>query len=153
MQPLKQHRHKNLRPCQFMTANGNRYVVAAVDFATTFAVVAAASSYTAKDIAKLIVEKFVLIYGPMCEIVMARAPELDSAVIEPLVDMLQTEQITPVPYRPALLGFGNVPSVVGRHGRDIRVRGSGQLGQLVGLLCISMKWCATLTVRGTAPAS
>ncbi|GMF55250.1 unnamed protein product [Phytophthora fragariaefolia] len=88
-----------------MTANGNRYVVAAVDYATRFPVVAAVPSHTAKDIAKIIVEKLVLVYGPMREIVMDGAPELNSAVIEALVDMLQTKKITPVPYRPVLLGL------------------------------------------------
>ncbi|GMF62727.1 unnamed protein product [Phytophthora fragariaefolia] len=74
-----------------VTEIGYRYVVAAVDYATRFAVVAAVPSHAAKDIARFIVEKLVLVYGPMREVVMDGTPELNSAVIEALVDLLQTK--------------------------------------------------------------
>ncbi|OWY91067.1 Cyclic AMP-dependent protein kinase, partial [Phytophthora megakarya] len=88
-----------------VTANGNRYVVAAVDYATRYAVVATVADHTASAIAKFIVEKLVLIYGPMRELVMDGAPEFNGRVVEELVSMLQARQVTPVPYRPALLGL------------------------------------------------
>uniref|UniRef100_H3H759 Integrase catalytic domain-containing protein n=1 Tax=Phytophthora ramorum TaxID=164328 RepID=H3H759_PHYRM len=88
-----------------LTKDGNRYVVAAVDYASRYAVVAAVPSHTARDIAHFIMEKVVLVYGPVREIVMDGAPELNGAVVEALVSMLQAKQITPVPYRPALLGL------------------------------------------------
>ncbi|OWZ17073.1 RNA-dependent DNA polymerase [Phytophthora megakarya] len=88
-----------------MTARGCRYVVAAVDYATRYAVVAAVPTHTAQDIAKFIMDKLVLSYGPMRELVMDGAPELNGEVIEALVSDLQARQITPVPYRPALLGL------------------------------------------------
>ncbi|KAE9083211.1 hypothetical protein PF007_g21991 [Phytophthora fragariae] len=88
-----------------VTDKGNRYVVAAVDYATRYAVVAAVPSHRAPDIANFIVEKLVMVYGPMRELVMDGAPELNGAVVEALVNALQAKQLTPVPYRPALLGL------------------------------------------------
>ncbi|KAE9162175.1 hypothetical protein PF005_g30956 [Phytophthora fragariae] len=41
----------------------------------------------------------------MRELVMDGAPELNGAVVEALVNALQAKQLTPVPYRPALLGL------------------------------------------------
>ncbi|KAE9178650.1 hypothetical protein PF002_g28021 [Phytophthora fragariae] len=76
-----------------VTDKGNRYVVAAVP------------SHRAPDIANFIVEKLVMVYGPMRELVLDGAPELNGAVVEALVDALQAKQLTPVPYRPALLGL------------------------------------------------
>ncbi|POM66322.1 LOW QUALITY PROTEIN: Enzymatic Polyprotein [Phytophthora palmivora] len=76
-----------------LTAGGNRYVVAAVP------------SHMAKDIAKFIADKLVLVYGPMREIVMDGAPELNGQVVDALVNALQAGQVTPVPYRPASLGL------------------------------------------------
>ncbi|KAE9076116.1 hypothetical protein PF006_g28197 [Phytophthora fragariae] len=88
-----------------VTDKGNRYVVAAVDYATRYAVVAAVPSHRAPDIANFIVEKLVMVYGPMRELVMDGTPELNGAVVEALVNALQAKQLTPVPYRPALLGL------------------------------------------------
>ncbi|KAE9060003.1 hypothetical protein PF005_g30378 [Phytophthora fragariae] len=88
-----------------VTDKGDRYVVAAVDYATRYAVVAAVPSHRAPDIANFIVEKLVMVYGPMRELVMDGAPELNGAVVEALVNALQAKQLTPVPYRPALLGL------------------------------------------------
>ncbi|KAG6614655.1 Enzymatic Polyprotein [Phytophthora cinnamomi] len=88
-----------------VTPDGNRYVLAAADYTTRYAVVAALPNHTAKDIAKFILEKIVMVYGPMREFVMDGAPELNGAVIEALVKSLQAKQTTPVPYRPALLGL------------------------------------------------
>ncbi|KAG6583073.1 Enzymatic Polyprotein [Phytophthora cinnamomi] len=88
-----------------VTEDGNRYVVAAVDYATRYAVVPATPHHTAKDIVKFIAEKLVLVHGPMREIVMDGAPELNGNVVEALVEALQAKQMTPVPYRPTLLGL------------------------------------------------
>ncbi|KAE9268807.1 hypothetical protein PR003_g31321, partial [Phytophthora rubi] len=65
----------------------------------------AVPSHRAPDIANFIVEKLVMVYGPMRELVMDGAPELNGAVVEVLVNALQAKQLTPVPYRPALLGL------------------------------------------------
>ncbi|KAE8976799.1 hypothetical protein PR001_g25316 [Phytophthora rubi] len=86
-----------------VTDKDNRYVVA--DYATRYVVVAAVPNHRARDIANLIVEKLVMVYGPMRELVMDGAPELNGAVMEVLVNALHAKQLTPVTYRPALLGL------------------------------------------------
>ncbi|KAE8957063.1 hypothetical protein PR001_g31505, partial [Phytophthora rubi] len=88
-----------------VTGRGNRYVVAAVEYATRYAVAVAVPTHTAKDIARFVMERVVLIYGPLRELLMDGAPELNGHVIEELVGLLQARQVTPVPYRPALLGL------------------------------------------------
>jgi hypothetical protein len=54
---------------------------------------------------RFIMERVVLVHGPMRKLVMDEAPELNGKVIEELVAILQARQVTPVPYRPALLGL------------------------------------------------
>ncbi|GMF51123.1 unnamed protein product [Phytophthora fragariaefolia] len=88
-----------------VTADGNRYVIAATDYASRYAVAVATPAHTAVDIAKFIMERIVLVYGPMREVVMDGAPELDGAMIKELVKLLQARQTTPVPYRPMLLAL------------------------------------------------
>ncbi|OWY99560.1 RNA-directed DNA polymerase [Phytophthora megakarya] len=88
-----------------VTADGNRYVIAAVDYATRYAVVSTVATHTAKDVARFIADKLVFVHGPMRELVMDGAPELNSEVVKELVTALQASQLTPVPYRPALLGL------------------------------------------------
>lgn len=85
-----------------VTAGGNRYVVVAVDYTTRYAVVAAVPSHAAKDNATFIVEKMVLVYGPMREIAKDGAPELNGAV-ENEVGRLATVEASHD--RPALLGL------------------------------------------------
>ncbi|KAE9169724.1 hypothetical protein PF004_g28099 [Phytophthora fragariae] len=88
-----------------LTSGGNRYVIAAVDYATRYSVVAAVTNHTAKDVANFIAEELVFVFGPMRELAMDGAPELNGKVIDALVEVLQAKQLTPVPYRPALLGL------------------------------------------------
>ncbi|KAE8976142.1 hypothetical protein PF005_g17715 [Phytophthora fragariae] len=80
-------------------------VVAAVDNATNYTVEVAVPRHTAHDIARFIIERLVLVFGPMRELVLDGAPELSGKVAAALTDLLQTKQISPVPYRPALLGL------------------------------------------------
>uniref|UniRef100_H3GPF5 Integrase catalytic domain-containing protein n=1 Tax=Phytophthora ramorum TaxID=164328 RepID=H3GPF5_PHYRM len=44
---------------------GNRYVIAAVEYTTRYAVAAAVPEHTAKAIARFLMDKVVLVYGPM----------------------------------------------------------------------------------------
>jgi len=88
-----------------VTGRGNRYVIAAVEYATRYAVAVAVPPHTALDIARFIMERVILVYGPLRELVMDGAPELNGKVMEALVTLLQASQTTPVPYRPALLGL------------------------------------------------
>jgi hypothetical protein len=50
-------------------------------------------------------ERVILVYGPLRELVMDGASELNGKVVEELVALLQARQTTPIPYRPALLGL------------------------------------------------
>ncbi|POM70943.1 Gag-pol fusion protein, partial [Phytophthora palmivora] len=52
------------------TQAGNRYVIAAVEYTTRYAVVAAVPDHTAKAIARFLLEKVILVFGPMREIMM-----------------------------------------------------------------------------------
>ncbi|KAE9259323.1 hypothetical protein PR003_g34835, partial [Phytophthora rubi] len=77
-----------------LTSGGNRYVIAAVDYATRYSVVAAVPNHTAKDVANFIAEKLVFVFGPMWELTMDGAPELNGKVIDALVEVLQAKQLT-----------------------------------------------------------
>ncbi|GMF45417.1 unnamed protein product [Phytophthora fragariaefolia] len=88
-----------------ITANGNRYVTAAVEYTTRYAVTAAVPEHTVKSIARFLMDKVVLVYGPMREIMMDGAMEFSSESSKELLDLLQVKQSTPVPYRPKLLGL------------------------------------------------
>jgi hypothetical protein len=74
-----------------VTGGGNRYVVAAVDYATRYAVAVAVPTHTATDIARFIMERLVLVFGPMWELAMDGAPELNGRVIDELVALLQAK--------------------------------------------------------------
>ncbi|KAJ8569559.1 hypothetical protein ON010_g5700 [Phytophthora cinnamomi] len=74
-------------------------------YTTRYAVAAAVTEHTAKSIAKFLMDKVVLVYGPMREIMMDGAMEFSSKATAELLELLQAKQSTPVPYRPQLLGL------------------------------------------------
>ncbi|KAE9289870.1 hypothetical protein PR003_g25435 [Phytophthora rubi] len=88
-----------------VTAGGNRYVIAAVEYTTRYAVATAVSEHTAKGIARFLMDKRVFVYGPMREIMMDDAMEFGSKATAELLELMQVKQSTPVPYRPKLLGL------------------------------------------------
>ncbi|KAE8988417.1 hypothetical protein PR001_g14086 [Phytophthora rubi] len=88
-----------------VTANGYRYVIAAVEYTTRYAVAAAVPEHTAKSIARFLMDKVALVHGPMREIMMDGTMEFSSKATGELLDLLQVKQSTPVPYRPKLLGL------------------------------------------------
>ncbi|KAE9055549.1 hypothetical protein PF010_g32109 [Phytophthora fragariae] len=88
-----------------VTMNGNRYVIAAVEYTTRCAVAASVPEHTAKSIARFLMDRVVLIYGPVREIMMDGAREFTSKVTAGLLELMQVKQATPVPYRPNLLGL------------------------------------------------
>ncbi|KAE9263450.1 hypothetical protein PR003_g33156, partial [Phytophthora rubi] len=88
-----------------VTAGGNRYVIAAVEYTTRYAVATAVSEHTAKAIARFLMDKVIFVYGPMCEIMMDGAMEFGSKATAELLELMQVKQSTPVPYRPKLLGL------------------------------------------------
>ncbi|GMF20069.1 unnamed protein product [Phytophthora fragariaefolia] len=87
------------------TIRGNRYVIDAVEYTTRYAVAEAVPEHTAKAIAKFLMNRVVLVYGPMREIMMNEAREFGSKVTSELLALMQVKQATPVPYRPNLLGL------------------------------------------------
>jgi hypothetical protein len=60
-----------------VTGRGNRYVIAAGEYATRYAVAVSVPAHTALDIARFIMERVILVYGPLRELVMDGAPELN----------------------------------------------------------------------------
>lgn len=88
-----------------VTAQGNRYVIAAVEYTTRYAVAEAVPEHTAKSIARFLMNKVILVFGPMREVMMDGAREFGSEMIAELLELMQTKQATPVPYRPKLLGL------------------------------------------------
>ncbi|GMF50237.1 unnamed protein product [Phytophthora fragariaefolia] len=78
---------------------------AAVEYTTMYAVAEAVPEHTAKTIARFLMNRVVLVYGPMMEIMMDGAREFGSKVITELLALMQVKQATPVPYRPNLLGL------------------------------------------------
>lgn len=88
-----------------VTANGNRYVIAGVEYVTRYAVAIAVPQHTATEIAKFLLKKVVMMFGPMREVMMDGAAEFCSKATEELLRLMQIKQNTPVPYRPNLLGL------------------------------------------------
>ncbi|GMF39116.1 unnamed protein product [Phytophthora fragariaefolia] len=74
-------------------------------YTTRYAVVEAVSEHTAKAIARFLMHKVVLVYGPMREIMMDSAMEFGSRATAELWKLMQTKELTPVLYRPKLLGL------------------------------------------------
>jgi hypothetical protein len=88
-----------------VTASGKRFVIAAVEYTTRYAVAEAVEEHTAKAIARFLMEHVVLVFGPMREVMMDGAMEFGSRATAELLELMQTKQATPVPYRPNLLGL------------------------------------------------
>ncbi|KAE8897284.1 hypothetical protein PF003_g18984 [Phytophthora fragariae] len=84
---------------------GERYVIAALEYVTRYAVAKCVTRYTAENVATFLMEDVVLKFGVFREILTDGAPELTGKSIEQLVLMLQSKQINPVPYRPQMIGL------------------------------------------------
>ncbi|OWZ10377.1 Gag-pol fusion protein, partial [Phytophthora megakarya] len=90
----------------FPVANGgDRYVVAAVEYVTRYVVASCVTEHTAETLATFIMQEIVLKFGVFRELLTDGAPEMTGKVIEELVQLLQAQQINPVPYRPQLVGL------------------------------------------------
>ncbi|POM57490.1 Retrovirus-related Pol Polyprotein, partial [Phytophthora palmivora] len=84
---------------------GERYVIAALEYVTRYAVARCVQRHTAENVATFLMEDVVLKFGVFREILTDGAPELTGYAIELLVAMLQARQINPVPYRPQMIGL------------------------------------------------
>ncbi|OWY99881.1 reverse transcriptase, partial [Phytophthora megakarya] len=87
------------------TDGGKRFVVAAVEYVTRYAVAATVKQHTANMVAEFLMRNVVLKFGPFRELLTDGAPELTGHVIEELVELLQAHQKNPVPYRPQMIGL------------------------------------------------
>ncbi|POM62284.1 hypothetical protein PHPALM_28578 [Phytophthora palmivora] len=88
-----------------ITNGGERYVVAAVEYVTRYAVARCVHEHTAKSVVTFLMEDIVLKFGAFRELLTGGAPEMTGRVIEDLVLMLQAKQVNPVPYRPQMIGL------------------------------------------------
>ncbi|KAE8885628.1 hypothetical protein PF005_g11621 [Phytophthora fragariae] len=82
---------------------GERYVVAALEYVTRYAVARCVTRHTAENVATFLMEDVVLRFGAFRELLSDGAPELTGELIEKLVDLLQARQVNPVPYRPQMV--------------------------------------------------
>ncbi|KAE8972323.1 hypothetical protein PR001_g26646, partial [Phytophthora rubi] len=83
---------------------GPRYVIAALEYVTRYAVAVTVKQHTFENVAEFLMKHVVLRFGPFRELLTDGAPELTGKVIEELVVLLQAQQINPVPYRPQMIG-------------------------------------------------
>ncbi|KAE8997279.1 hypothetical protein PF005_g18158 [Phytophthora fragariae] len=88
-----------------MSDGGQRYVIAAIEYVTRYAVAVTVARHTAQNVAEFLMRHVVLRFGPFRELLTDGAPELTGSVIEQLVMMLQAQQTNPVPYRPQMVGL------------------------------------------------
>ncbi|GMF44471.1 unnamed protein product [Phytophthora fragariaefolia] len=77
-----------------------RFVIAAAEYVTRYAVAVVVDRHTADNVAVFLMKQIVLKFGVFRELLTDGAPELTGHAIEQLVVMLQAEQNNPVPYRP-----------------------------------------------------
>ncbi|GMF23303.1 unnamed protein product [Phytophthora fragariaefolia] len=82
-----------------------RFVIAAVEYVTRYAVAVVVDRHTAETVAVFLMKQIVLKFGVFRELLTDGAPELTGHASEQLVVMLQAEQINPVPYRPQMIGL------------------------------------------------
>lgn len=82
-----------------------KFVVAAVEYVTRYAVARVVERHTALEIASFLLDEIVLKHGPFRELLTDGASEMVSGAVELLALLLQAEQINPVPYRPQMIGL------------------------------------------------
>ncbi|KAE9356239.1 hypothetical protein PR003_g2415 [Phytophthora rubi] len=88
-----------------IAAGGDRYVIAAIEYVTRYAVACCVETHTAVSVATFLMEEDVLRFGAFRELLTDGAPEMTGEVIDKLVELLQSRQVSPVPYRPQLVGL------------------------------------------------
>ncbi|KAE8985900.1 hypothetical protein PR003_g23910 [Phytophthora rubi] len=84
---------------------GDRYVIAAVEYVTRYAVASCVTEHTTQTVATFIMQEVVLRFGVFRELLTDGAPELTGKVTEELVQLLQARQTNSVPYRPQMVGL------------------------------------------------
>ncbi|GMF36166.1 unnamed protein product [Phytophthora fragariaefolia] len=87
------------------TDGGERFVIAAVEYVTRYAVATAVKQHTAENVAAFLMKNVLLKFGAFRELLTDGAPELTGKVVVQLVIMLQAQRINPAPYRPQTIGL------------------------------------------------
>lgn len=83
---------------------GNVYVLTMMCDMTKYLVTAAIPDKEARTIAKAILERVILVYGPIKELLSDRGTEFVNSVVKELCEMLHIEQKTSVPYHHQTVG-------------------------------------------------
>lgn len=81
------------------TDGGERYVIAAVEYVTRYAVAIPSKQHTAENVAAFLMKQIVLKFGPFRELLTDGEPELVDKAVEQLALMLEVQQTNSVPYR------------------------------------------------------
>ncbi|OWZ05812.1 Enzymatic Polyprotein [Phytophthora megakarya] len=87
-----------------VTGGKQRYVIAAVEYVTRYAVASCVEHHNAENVAAFMMKFVVLRFGPFREVLTDGAHELTGRAIERLVEILQAHQTNPVMYRPLMIG-------------------------------------------------
>lgn len=87
------------------TKNNNRYVIAAVEYVTRYAVAIPVTNHTAEDIAQFLMHNVVFRFGVFRELLTGNAPEMVGKSLDILVTLLQAHQTNLMSYRPQMIGL------------------------------------------------
>ncbi|GMF27162.1 unnamed protein product [Phytophthora fragariaefolia] len=88
-----------------MSDCGQRYVIAALEYVTRYAVAVTVKQRGADNVVEFLMKNVVLKIGPFRELLTDGAPELTGKAIEELVILLRAQTINPVPYCPQMIGL------------------------------------------------
>jgi len=88
-----------------MTERGNRYVIAAVEYVTRYAVAVVVANHTAESVASFLMKNVVMRFGTFRELLTDGSTELVGEVLDGLCQLVQAKQIHPVPHRPQVMGL------------------------------------------------
>jgi transposase InsO family protein len=104
------HRTRNIQPFEMWgidligelprSLNGNRWIICAIDYATSWPVVQAVSHVTADVIADFIYNRIVLDYGPPRSIVTDNGPQFTADILGHLLQQIKTRHHLISPYHP-----------------------------------------------------
>lgn len=87
------------------TAARNRFVIDAVEYTTRYTVAIAVPDHAAEVVARFLMDKVILVFGPMREVMINGAREFGCKTVTELLQLMQSKRSTSVPYRPSLLGL------------------------------------------------
>jgi hypothetical protein len=88
-----------------ISKRGNRFVIAAVEYVTRYAVAIAVENHTASVVSNFLMTHVVFRFGVFRELLTDNSNELVGNVLDGLSDLLQARQVNPVPYRPQVMGL------------------------------------------------